>query len=191
MALEAALKRRPRDLSCSFKSGPYSLNFILLFHSFPTINFYNDQDPTGLTSVLDSESAISLMDGKPCQEQAGTSGMDSVQAEQWEVLTRLWDYTDSLLTQNTMPSLQSSPISLWKHLHLNCFAAASPSNLHLSKMCLVLALLLLFFLGGYQGRELPIFWGRHGGGDHSRGSGAKRQFTTQSSPTSQKKQRRA
>lgn len=108
-----------------------------------------------------------------------------------EVLTRLWDYTDSLLTQNTMPSLQSAPISLWKHLHLNRFAAASPSNLHLSKMCLVLALLLLFFLGGYHGQELPIFWGRHGGGDHSRGSGAKRQFTTQSSPTSQKKQRRA
>lgn len=38
----------------------------------------------GLTSVLDSESAISLMDGNPCQEQAVTSGVDSVLAEQWE-----------------------------------------------------------------------------------------------------------
>lgn len=36
----------------------------------------------GLTSVLDSESAISLMDGNPCQEQAVTSGVDSVLAQQ-------------------------------------------------------------------------------------------------------------
>ena len=42
-------------------------------------------------------------------------------------MNRIWGYMSSLLTQNTAPSLQSVPISLWKHLHLNCFAAASPS----------------------------------------------------------------
>lgn len=71
----------------------------------------------------------------PCQEQSGNSGSGHCwglraktgRSQGERCLARIWGNKSSLLTQNTAPSLQSFPISLGKYLHLNCFAAASPS----------------------------------------------------------------